>query len=105
MGKDLADELAEGGAKFDKEEKERMRNLIDSLPLEQYATANGEADWEAAERQVREAERSGRKSNTVSVKTSRPEEKEKRKAGEALAEAQKEADRFNGKFKKAKRGR
>lgn len=105
VGQDLADELAEGGAEFDREEKERMRAIIDNLPLESYANANGGASWEDAERQVRDAEKKGRKSTTVSVKTSRPEDKSKRKAGEALAEAQKEAERIGGKTKKAKKGR
>jgi N-acetyltransferase 10 len=105
VGKDLEAELAEGGAEFDKEEKARMRAMIDSLPLEQYANANGHAAWEDAEKQVRETEKKGRPSTTVSVKSSRSDDKAKRKAGDALAEAQKEAERSSGKFKKAKKDR
>ncbi|KAK3713249.1 N-acetyltransferase 10 [Vermiconidia calcicola] len=104
VGTDLAAELAEGGAEFDAEEKERMTNMIDSLPLEKYANGRGgdAAEWEDAERQVRE----GRKSTTVSVKASQREAKAKRKAGEALAEAQKEAEGFEGRGgKKGRRGK
>ena len=107
LGKDLEDELAEGGAEFDREEKERMRAMIDSLPLEKYATAKGDGDaaWEDAEKQIREAERKGAKNTTVSVKANQKEEKAKRKAGEALAEAQREAEGMGSKHKKAKKGR
>jgi N-acetyltransferase 10 len=105
VGKHLEEELAEGGAEFDEEEKQRMRAMIDSLPLEHYATANGHAGWEDAERQVRDAQKSGRKSNTVSVKSGRAEDQSKRKAGEALAAAQEEADRASGKHKKPRKGR
>ena len=105
VGKDLEQELAEGGAEFDLEEKQRMRAMIDSLPLDQYAKANGEVAWEDAEEQVKEASRKGKSSTTVSVKSSTHENKAKRKAGEALAEAQKEAERVGGKFKKAKERR
>jgi len=102
VGKDLADELAAGGAEFDEEERKRQRALIDALPLENYAIANGNAGWEDAERQIKQ----GRSSRTVSVKSSRPEEKGKRKAGEALAEVQKEAEGLGKKQgKKMKKSR
>ena len=102
VGQDLSDELAEEGEKFDREEKERMRSMIDALPLDQYKIGNGDADWDEAEKQVRGAEKSGRKNVTVSVKGSRPDDKIKRKAGEAVAEAQKELDSFGAKAKKRK---
>ena len=105
VGKDLERELAEGGAEFDKEEKVRMRAAINSLPLDQYTHANGDAAWEHAEKQVREADKKGRPSTTVSVKSFRSEDMAKRKAGEALAEAQREAEKSSGKFKKAKKDR
>ena len=102
VGTDLAADIAAAGAEFDEEEKARMRAQIDALPLEQYRSAGGSGDWEEAEKQVRE----GKTSSAVSVKSSRPGEKGKRKAGEALAEAQKEAERAAGKgHKKAKKGR
>ncbi|WPH02683.1 RNA cytidine acetyltransferase [Acrodontium crateriforme] len=101
VGQKLAAELAEGGAEFDREERERQRAMIDSLPLENYAIANGDAAWEDAEKQIR----NGKRSTTVSVKSSR-EDKNKRKAGEALAEVQKEAESLEGKrYKKSKKGR
>ena len=76
--------------------------MIDELPLDKYAIANGEAGWEEAEQAVRE----GKGRSTFSVKSSKPDEKGKRKAGEALAEAQKEAENSSGKkSKKAKKGR
>lgn len=103
VGKKLQDELAEGGAEFDTQERERMRAMIDALPLENYETQNGDASWEDAERQIREAEKRGGKSGqTVAV---RKEGGGKRKAGEALAEAQREAEKEGGKRggKKSKR--
>lgn len=102
VGKELANELAEGGEEFDEEERQRQRAMIDALPLENYAIANGNAGWEDAERLIKE----GKGSGTVSVKSGRAkEEKGKRKAGEALAEAQKEAESVSRKPKKSKKGR
>ena len=66
-------------------------------------TQNGDASWEDAERQIREAEkRGGKGGQTVAV---RKEGGGKRKAGEALAEAQREAEKEGGKRggKKSKR--
>ena len=103
VGKALEDELAEGGAEVLSEEKERMRAMIDALPLDNYEMANGDAAWEDAEKQIRDAEKKGRKHGNVAIKSSRSDDKSKRKAGEALAEAQKEAEKEMG--KKHKRGR
>ncbi|KAK5172368.1 N-acetyltransferase 10 [Saxophila tyrrhenica] len=107
IGADLNAELADAGAEFerDEEERARIRGMIDTLPLEKYAAANGAAGWQDAERQVRDAEKKGRKSATVSVKSQRKEEgdKGKRKAGEALAEVEREAEKLGGK-KKMKKG-
>ena len=52
-----------------------------------YEIADGGADWEDAERQIRAAHVDGSKSLTVSVKTGKPA---KRKAGEAVEEAYRE---------------
>jgi N-acetyltransferase 10 len=96
----LDDELAEAGAEIDHEEKERMRAMIDALPLERYEIADGgKAEWQGAERQIASG-----KSSTVSIKMKRPDEG-KRKTGGAFAEAVKEADesRERKKSKKAKR--
>ncbi|KAK3675855.1 N-acetyltransferase 10 [Recurvomyces mirabilis] len=96
VAKELEHELATGGAEFDAQEREKQRKMIDSLPLENYATANGEASWEDAEKAVK----AGKKSGTFGVK--RKDEKHKRKAGEALAEVQKEAEGLGKKSKKVK---
>lgn len=105
VGKALQDELAEGGAEFDREERERARAMIDALPLDNYEMANGDAAWEDAEKQIRDAEKRGGASNkTIAVKSEKKEKESKRKAGEALAEVQKEAEKYSGKrSKKAKR--
>ncbi|KAK3659450.1 N-acetyltransferase 10 [Elasticomyces elasticus] len=99
VGKDLEDELAAGGAEFDAAEKERQREKIDALPLDHYAIANGDAEWEEAEKAVKQ----GKKASTFAVKSGRSGEKAKRKAGEALAEAQKEAEAGSGRGKKNKK--
>ena len=102
VGKDLDAELAEDGAEFDREERERQRAMIDALPLDNYAIANGQAGWEDAEKAVKK----GKNTSTFAVKSEKKEEKNKRKAGEALAEAQKEAESFSGKgAKKMKKSR
>jgi len=94
VGKDLADELAAGSAAFEHDQEQRSRER------------NGEdVDWEDAERQIREAERRGVKNSTVSIKSSRAEDKSKRKAGEALLEAQQELDGVDGKARKSKKSK
>jgi N-acetyltransferase 10 len=105
VGKALEAELAEGGAEFDREERERARAMIDALPLDNYEMANGDAAWEDAEKKIREAEKKGgATSKTIAVKSEKKEKESKRKAGEALAEVQKEAEKFSGKrSKKMKR--
>jgi N-acetyltransferase 10 len=105
VGKALQAELAAGGAEFDAEERERARAMIDALPLDNYEMANGDAAWEDAEKQIREAEKKGGAANkTIAVKSEKKEKESKRKAGEALAEVQKEAEKYGGKkSKKMKR--
>ncbi|KAF2088345.1 N-acetyltransferas-like protein [Saccharata proteae CBS 121410] len=100
LAQSLNDELAEGGDEAMKAEKERMRSMIDALPLDRYEIADGGADWDNAERQVRIAQGDSKKSTTVSVKKSAG----KRKAGEAVEEALKEVE--TGKEgKKSKKGK
>ncbi|KAF2674092.1 DUF699-domain-containing protein [Microthyrium microscopicum] len=97
----LEDELAEGEV-IENEERERMRSMIDALPLDRYAITDGGADWDDAERQIRNAQGSSHKSTMVSVKG---QKKEKRKAGEAIAEVLKEAEAIKPKkVKKSKKG-
>lgn len=67
-----------------------------------YEIGAGTTDWTDAERQVRDAAKKGSDvGTTVSVKTGKAN---KRKAGEAVDEAYKEAERFKegGKKKKSK---
>lgn len=68
-----------------------------------YEVANGNASWEDAERQIREAQKKGGKSTTVSVKSTNAAAQNKRKAGEALEEAHKEMAGAGG--KKSKKGK
>lgn len=67
-----------------------------------YAIGAGPTEWAEAEKQIRKAAKDGAPvSATVSVKTGKVN---KRKAGEAVDEAYKEAEKFKegGKKKKAK---
>ncbi|KAF2437434.1 N-acetyltransferas-like protein [Karstenula rhodostoma CBS 690.94] len=101
LEKDLDEELREGGDEALREERERAKAMIDALPLGKYEIGAGAADWTDAERAVRDAAKKGTGvPSTMAVKTG----KAKRKAGEAVDEAYKEAQKFNegGKKKKSK---
>ncbi|KAJ4372191.1 N-acetyltransferase 10 [Neocucurbitaria cava] len=101
LEKDLEEELKEGGDEILAEERERARSLIDALPLHKYEIGAGAADWEDAERAIsKAATKGGSSSMTVAVKTG----EKKRKVGEAVEEAYKEAEKFKegGKKKKHK---
>ncbi|KAK7545532.1 N-acetyltransferase-like protein [Phyllosticta citricarpa] len=101
LAQTLDEELAEEADEVKRAEKERMRSMIDALPLDRYAIASGDAhDWDAAEKQVNRAVHDGRKSTTVSVKAKGDK---KRKAGEAVGEALKEAEAV--KEKRGKKGK
>ncbi|OAL55712.1 DUF699-domain-containing protein [Pyrenochaeta sp. DS3sAY3a] len=104
LEKDLEEELREGGDEILAEERERARNLIDALPLHKYEIGAGADDWEDAERAIsKAAAKGGAGSMTVAVKTG----EKKRKVGEAVEEAYKEAEKFKegGKKKKHKSGK
>ncbi|KAI5304942.1 killer toxin resistant protein [Ascosphaera pollenicola] len=81
----LENELRSGAQEIDSEMREKQKALIDSLPLEQYEIANGNASWEDAEKQVRASLSKKDTGNvpTVSVKSSK---QPKRKAGETARE-------------------
>ncbi|KAH7076895.1 GNAT acetyltransferase 2-domain-containing protein [Paraphoma chrysanthemicola] len=102
LAKDLQEELEEGGDEALREERERARAMIDALPLHKYEIGAGADDWQEAERSVSKAAKNGAASNlTVAVKTG----EKKRKVGEAVEEAFKEAEKFKesgGKKKKHK---
>lgn len=75
------------------------------LSVKRYEIGAGTTDWADAERQIRKATKEGAASSlTVSVKTGKDK---KRKAGDAVEEAYKEAERFKegGKKKKSKWGK
>jgi N-acetyltransferase 10 len=83
-----------------RQRQEQNRALIDSLPLESYAVDSADAPaWEDAEKQVRSSmgKHSGAAPMNVSVKSASKTERNKRKAGEALGEVMKEAERLGSK--------
>lgn len=91
----LEDELEEGGDEAMEEIRKKQRELIDSLPLDQYAIDGDEPAWEEAEKQVKDG-----KGGVVSVKSG----KQKRKVGQTAAEVYEEAF-GEKKAKKAKKGK
>lgn len=102
----LAEELKEAGNDFmvaeDAAERERVRAMIDALPLDKYAKAGDDdgADWAEAEKQVAKGARS-----TVAVKNlkRKGDGEKKRKPGQAIEEASKEIP-AGKKLKKGKNG-
>ncbi|KAF1836693.1 DUF699-domain-containing protein [Decorospora gaudefroyi] len=114
LAQNLQQELKEGGDEIVAQEKERARHLIDALPLHRYEIGAGAqaADWEEAERLVgKAASKRGPDAATnvtVAVKTGGDK---KRKVGEAVGEALREADGVGeaggggGAKKKSKKGR
>ncbi|KAI1342760.1 GNAT acetyltransferase 2-domain-containing protein [Xylariaceae sp. FL0016] len=78
----LEEELEEGGDEALKEVRRKQRELIDSLPLDQYEVEGDAPAWEDAEKQVRIASKRGNSNPVVSVKSS----KSKRKAEPTAAE-------------------
>ncbi|KOS19736.1 UPF0202 protein KRE33 [Escovopsis weberi] len=99
----LDDELEEGGDEALRTLRQKQREMIDSLPLDQYAIDGDAPAWEEAEKQVGNAAKDGKTSNVVvSVKS-----KQKRKAGQTAAEIYEEAmgDDSKKKHKKSKKGR
>ncbi|KAI1073924.1 DUF699-domain-containing protein [Whalleya microplaca] len=99
----LEDELNEVGDEALDELRAKQRELIDSLPLDQYEIDGDTPGWEEAEKQVLKATKKGQANPVVSVKTSHA----KRKAGGATAaEVYEEAfgDKKHKKAKKAKKG-
>ncbi|KAH8679878.1 GNAT acetyltransferase 2-domain-containing protein [Tricladium varicosporioides] len=96
----LQDELEQGGDEVLRELKEKQRELINALPLDQYEIEEGAPGWADAERQVLNAKKSGKKNLVVSVKSA----KLKRKAGETAAEiyAEEIGEKSHKKSKKEK---
>ncbi|KAK6062629.1 nucleolar ATPase [Seiridium cupressi] len=97
----LEDELEEGGDEALKELRQKQRELINSLPLDQYEIEGDAPGWEDAEKQLASAAKRGQTNPVVSVKSS----KSKRKEGPSAAEIYEEAfgEKKNKKVKKAKK--
>jgi N-acetyltransferase 10 len=95
----LDDELEAGGDEALKALRQKQRELIDSLPLDQYEIEGDAPAWEDAENQVK----AGKSNTIVSVKTG----KQKRKAGPTAAEIYEEtfAEKPHKKAKKGKKDR
>ncbi|KAG6221829.1 hypothetical protein E4U25_000658, partial [Claviceps purpurea] len=97
----LEDELEEGGDEALRALKEKQRELIDSLPLDEYAIDADTPAWADAEKLVRTAAKDGKASVVVSVKS-----KQKRKAGQTAAEVyEEEMGETRKKSKKSKKSR
>ncbi|KAI1467572.1 DUF699-domain-containing protein [Daldinia caldariorum] len=98
----LDDELDEAGDEALKELRAKQRELIDSLPLDQYEIEGDAPGWEEAEKQVLRATQKGKANPVVSVKT----KQSKRKAGMTAAEVYEEAfgEKKHKKAKKSKKG-
>lgn len=111
----LEEELEEGGDEALKELREKQRELIDALPLDQYETPHrrdviianeitrfeieeGASGWADAERQVLNATKEGQTNPVVSIKTSK-----KRKPVETAAQIYEEemGEKVHKKAKKA----
>ncbi|KAG7141760.1 RNA cytidine acetyltransferase like protein [Verticillium longisporum] len=90
----LDDELEEGGDEVLQTLRKKQRELIDSLPLDEYEIEGDTPAWQEAEAQVAK----GPASTVVSVKS-----KSKRKAGQTAAEVYDEAVGEKSR-KKAKKG-
>ncbi|XXG98984.1 hypothetical protein Hte_005317 [Hypoxylon texense] len=94
-------ELDEAGDEALQELRAKQRELIDSLPLDQYEIEGDAPGWEEAEQQVLRATKKGQSNPVVSIKTKQA----KRKAGMTAAEVYDEAfgDKKPKKSKKSKR--
>ncbi|TAQ84736.1 hypothetical protein B7494_g6936 [Chlorociboria aeruginascens] len=99
----LEEELEEGGDEALKALREKQRELINALPLDQYEIEEGAPGWADAEKQVLSATKGGQKNPVVSVQST----KVKRKAGETAAEiySKEMGEKGHKKFKASKKGK
>ncbi|OAA73846.1 hypothetical protein ISF_00747 [Cordyceps fumosorosea ARSEF 2679] len=97
----LDDELAEGGSEALQQLRKKQREMIDSLPLDQYAIDGDAPAWEEAEKQVQSGKAGP--GGVVSVKSG----KAKRKAAGATTASEVYEETFGDKSsrKKAKKGK
>ncbi|KAK7994317.1 hypothetical protein PG991_015905 [Apiospora marii] len=101
LEKSLEEELEEAGDETTRAMKAQQRELIDSLPLNNYEIEDAAPGWEEAEKQVATATKRGQANPVVSVKSS----KAKRKDGPSAAEIYEEefGDKKAKKAKKSKK--
>ncbi|KAF2969227.1 hypothetical protein GQX73_g4337 [Xylaria multiplex] len=101
LEKSLEEELEEGGDEALREIRQKQRELIDSLPLDQYEVEGDTPAWNDAEKQVRNAAKRGQTNPIVSIKSS----KVKRKVGVTADEVYEEAfgEKPHRKAKKTKK--
>ncbi|KAI0473541.1 GNAT acetyltransferase 2-domain-containing protein [Xylariaceae sp. FL0804] len=83
----LEEELEEGGDEALREVRRKQRELIDSLPLDQYEVEGDAPSWEDAEKQVQNAAKRGQATSVVSVKSGKTKRKVGQTAGEVYDEA------------------
>ncbi|KAK8061780.1 nucleolar ATPase Kre33 [Apiospora phragmitis] len=100
LEKSLDVELEEAGDETTRAMKAQQRELIDSLPLNNYEIEDAAPGWDEAEKQVATATKRGQSNPVVSVKSS----KAKRKEGPSAAEIYEE-EFGDKKAKKAKKSR
>ncbi|OZJ04334.1 RNA cytidine acetyltransferase [Bifiguratus adelaidae] len=108
LKENLEDDLDEAGKEAMKALREKQQELISGLDLDKYAIAADDADWDAAEEQIK-AIAQGKKpgvSSVVSVKNDQSSKKRKKLVETAAEIASKEAKRaFAGKHKMSKKTR
>ncbi|KAM3546659.1 hypothetical protein ARSEF1564_000492 [Beauveria bassiana] len=97
----LDDELEEGGNEALQQLRKKQREMIDSLPLDQYGIDGDAPAWEEAEKKMKNAIKDGKAAGVVSVKSG----KTKRKAAATASEVYEETFGDKTSRKKAKKGK
>ncbi|KAI6373678.1 killer toxin resistant protein [Pyricularia grisea] len=102
LAKGLGEELEEVGDEALKEYRAKQKELIDSLPLDQFEIEGGASEWKEAEKAIAKAASKGETpALTVSVKS----QKTKRKAGQQTAAEVYEEAFGEKRHKKAKKSK
>lgn len=102
LAKGLGEELEEVGDEALKEYRLKQKELIDSLPLDQFEVEGGASEWKEAEKAIAKAASKGETpAMTVSVKS----QKTKRKAGQQTAAEVYEEAFGEKRHKKAKKSK
>nr|GAT55769.1 predicted protein [Mycena chlorophos] len=95
----LEDELEEAGAEELSKEKQRQREMIDSLDLKKYAINDAGVDWSVAERQIGK----GRGNTVVSVKSTAAAGQKRKNPEDAEARENGRGEKKTRRGKKQKR--